>query len=116
MRSPVICLLLGPQAPCGQRARLPFQKAQALEQSQAHSGHKKVVCGRIHIIKERQNFKKKKKKKTSFIILMKMMRPLLYSHNLKVFGGHQIQFLDRKVVKEGLLYLLPILGFCLRFL
>ena len=111
MRSPVICLLLGPPASCGQRARLPFQKAQALGQSQAHSGHKKVMCGRTHIIKERHNLKK-----TSFIILMKMMRPLLYSHNLKDFGGHQIQFLDRKVVKEGLLYLPPILGFCLRFL
>lgn len=35
------CLLIGPQAPCGQRARLPFQKAQALGQCQAHSGHKK---------------------------------------------------------------------------
>ncbi|XP_025790397.1 retinoschisin [Puma concolor] len=35
------CLLMGPQAPCGQRARLPFQKAQALGQCQAHSGHRK---------------------------------------------------------------------------
>ncbi|XP_047700599.1 retinoschisin [Prionailurus viverrinus] len=35
------CLLMGPQAPCGQRARLLFQKARALGQCQAHSGHKK---------------------------------------------------------------------------
>lgn len=70
---------------------------------QAHSGHEEVVCrtGKYVLFKRRHDLKK-----IAFPIVTQKMRPFLYSlkQSERFRGGHQIQLLGRKVVKEGLLF------------